>query len=220
MPMEFLEIPLFDDDVWKLLVRFAVNVVFLTLVVRLVYYRHSGTKDFIFTYFMINILVFFICFTLKKFDLGLGMALGLFAIFGILRYRTDTIPIKEMTYLFIVIGVAVINSLANKNMSYAELAFTNCAIVGFAALLETIPFLQREIRETIRYEKIDLITPANHAALLADLEQRTGLKISRLELGQIDFLRDTVTIDLYYFPHEQPQAEGIDVNVSMRTQRR
>ena len=132
--MEFLGVPLYDDDILKLTSRFFVNMVVVTVIVRGIYCRHSRDNEFQFTYFMINALVFFICFTLKKFDLGLGMALGLFAIFGILRYRTTTVPIKEMTYLFMVIGVGVINSLANKKMSYAELAATNVAIIVLAAI--------------------------------------------------------------------------------------
>ena len=210
--MEFLEVPLYDDDIYKLLVRFLINAFFLTLIVRGDYYKNSGSKDYIFTYCMLNVLVFFICFTLKKFDLGLGMALGLFAIFGILRYRTNTIPIREMTYLFIVIGIAVINSLANKSMSYAELAFTNGFIYGLAAFLERIPLLRHELEEKVRYEKIELIKPENHAELIADLESRTGLKISRIKMGGIDFLLDTVNIRIFYYPREQEQegpSEGI-----------
>jgi len=203
--MEFLEVPLYDDDIFKLLVRFLINVFFLTLIVRGDYYKNSGSKDYIFTYCMLNVLVFFICFTLKKFDLGLGMALGLFAIFGILRYRTIVVPIREMTYLFIVIGIAVINALSNKNMSYVELAFTNGVIYGLAAYLERIPLLRHELEEKVRYEKIELIKPENHDELIADLESRTGLKISRLEMGEIDFLVDTVNIRIFYYPHEQSQ---------------
>jgi len=216
--MEFLEIPFFDDDVYKLLFRFFINAIFLTLMVRGVYYQNSGKKDYLFTYCMLNILVFFICFTLKKFDLGLGMALGLFAIFSILRYRTDAIPIREMTYLFLVIGLAVINALTNRKMSYVELAFTNCSILGLAAFLENIPLLKQEVRERILYEKIDMIKPENHQELIADLESRTGLNISRIELGQIDFLRDTVVISVFYYPHAQIQEDG--VNVSRRTPRK
>jgi hypothetical protein len=217
--MEFLEVPLFDDDIFKLLVRFLINAFFLTLIVRGVYYKNSGSKDYIFTYCMLNALVFFICFTLKKFDLGLGMALGLFAIFGILRYRTSTIPIREMTYLFIVIGIAVINALANKNMSYAEIAFTNGLIYGLAAFLERTQLLRHELEEKVRYERIELIKPENHAELIADLESRTGLKISRIELGQIDFLRDTVNIRVFYFAREQVQ-EGFSGDLGRGSWRR
>lgn len=201
--VDVLQVPLYDDDFMKLLLRFAVNWFFLTLVVRFIYFRTSGTKEYLFTYFMINVMIFFICFTLKKFDLGLGMALGLFAIFGILRYRTDAIPIREMTYLFIVIGIAVVNSLANKKMSYIELGFTNIAIVATAATLEGMSFVRREMREEVLYERIELVKPGRHEELLADLEARTGLKISRIELGRINFLRDTVLIDVFYYPHEQ-----------------
>ncbi len=217
--MEFLGVPFYGDDILKLLFKYLVNFVVVTVIVRFVYYKHSHSKDYLFTFFMINSLVFFICFTLKKFDLGLGMALGLFAIFGILRYRTSTIPIKEMTYLFMVIGVGVINSLADKNISYIELVFTNLCIIGLAAALENIPLLKRELRETILYEKVDLIRPENHAELVADLQERTGLKLSRLELGEIDFLRDTVSIDLFYYPHEQALPRKDCIEVTMKTQK-
>src|SRR5690606_36154720 len=112
-PMYFLESSLYDNDFVKMIVRFGLNLAFLTLIVRYIYYRNSRSKDYLFTYYMLSVVVFFICFTLKKLELELGMALGLFAIFGVLRYRTDTIPVREMSYLFVVIGVAVINSLAN-----------------------------------------------------------------------------------------------------------
>ncbi|TWU27737.1 DUF4956 domain-containing protein [Bythopirellula polymerisocia] len=219
MGMELFEVPIFDDDVFKLLFRYLVNFVVVMIIVRFIYYKNTNSKDYLFTFFMINTLVFFICFTLKKFDLGLGMALGLFAIFGILRYRTSTIPIKEMTYLFMVIGVGVINSLANKKMSYAELAITNLCIIGLSAALENISLFKREVRETILYEKVDLIRPEKHADLVADLQERTGLKLSRLELGEINFLRDTVSIDLFYYPHEQAPPREDCIEVTMRTQR-
>lgn len=214
--VEFFGVPLYDDDLLKLLFRLVVNCLFTGIIVRFVYYKNTGSKDYLFTYFMINLMVFFICFTLKKFDLELGMALGLFAIFGVLRYRTDTIPIKEMTYLFIVIGIAVINSLANKKVSYAELAITNLIILSFAATLESLSFLKREMSERVIYERIDLVKPANYEQLLADLEERTGLEISRIELGQINFLQDTVAIDVFYYPHQQTQTNLSGVNVSRR----
>ena len=206
--MKFFEAPLYNEDVINLLLHFAVNLLVVTLIVRLVYCKCSTSKEFLFTYYMINILVFFICFTLKKYDLGIGMALGLFAIFGILRYRTETIPIKEMTYLFVVIGVAVINALSNQNMSYTELAFTNVTILLATAVLENLLLNQREMSEQVLYERIDLLKPERHAELVADLEERTGLSISRIELGQINFLQDTVQIDVYYHPIRRQSAPG------------
>lgn len=217
---EFLGITLYDDDFLKLALRFAINLAFLTLIVGGVYYRRSRSKDYLFTYYMLNVVVFLICFTLKKLELELGMALGLFAIFGVLRYRTDTIPIREMSYLFMVIGVAVINSLANRKVSWAELAFANLTIVAMPALLESLSLLRQESREEVLYERIDLIRPENHPELIADLQQRTGLSISRIELGQIDLLRDTVAITVFYYPHEQVSQEENGVDITRRVRRR
>lgn len=134
--MEFLEVPLFDDDIYKLLVRFVFNLVFLSLIVRLAIYPNQREREFAFTAVMLNVIVFFICFTMKKLELDLGLALGLFAIFGVLRYRTDALRPKEMTYLFIVIGIAVINSLSNKKTSYAEITLVNSLIVAATILKE------------------------------------------------------------------------------------
>ena len=110
---EFLNIPLFDDDFFKMFFRFFLNTIFLTIIIQWLYYKSVKKRDYLFTYYMIGVIVFFLCFTLKKYELDIGMALGLFAIFGIIRYRTNPVPIKEMTYLFVIIGVSVINSLAN-----------------------------------------------------------------------------------------------------------
>ena len=112
--MEFLEVPLFDDDIFKMLIRFAFNLLVLALIVRFAIMPSQNDREFAFTVSMLNITVFFICFALKKLEIDIGMALGLFAIFGVLRYRTNALPIKDMTYLFIVIGIAVINSLSNR----------------------------------------------------------------------------------------------------------
>ena len=211
-PVSFLDIKLYDDDFIKLAFRFLINLIAILLIARTIYYPLAKRKDYLFTYIMISILVFFICFTLKKFELGLGMALGLFAIFGIIRYRTDPIPIKEMTYLFIVIGISVINALANKKMSYAELLLTNSIIVFATYGMERLWLLKHESRKVITYEKIDLIVPENHTLLKEDLEKRTGLRINRLEIGKINFLNDTAQIFIHYYADEQDgnfKDEGI-----------
>lgn len=208
----FLGVPLFENDFWKLAFKFGMNLSVILIIVRAIYYPIAKRKDYLFTYIMISLVIFMICFTLKKFEMGMGMALGLFAIFGIIRYRTDPIPIKEMTYLFIVIGVSVINALSNKKMSYAELAFTNAAIIGVTYGLERIWLLKHESRKVIVFEKIDLITPEKHDELLADLENRTGLTITRFEIGKINFLNDTAQVFIYYNEDEQKgnyRDEGI-----------
>jgi len=127
------------------------------------------------------------------------MALGLFAIFGIIRYRTDPIAIKEMTYLFVVIGVSVVNSLANKKMSYAEILGANALIVAAIAIIERVWLLKHEVSKEIIYEKIENIHPSNRDQLKEDLEQRTGLHINKISIGNVDFLRDTAVVTIFYY---------------------
>jgi len=132
--MELLGIPLFDNDFYKMMIRFLLNLFFLTGIVKFIYYKHSRKREYLFTFYLIGIVVYFLCFTLKKYELDLGMALGLFAIFGIIRYRTLPLEVKEMTYLFVVIGISVMNALSNKKMSYAEIIAAN-SIILFALYL-------------------------------------------------------------------------------------
>ncbi|WP_147676042.1 DUF4956 domain-containing protein [Algibacter pacificus] len=197
--MEFLEIPIFDDDFFKMAFRFLINLGFLTLIIRYLYYTSSKRKDYLFTFYMISFIVFFLCFTLKKYELDIGMALGLFAIFGIIRYRTDAIAIKEMTYLFVVIGVSVMNSLANKKMSYAEILLANTVIVISIGIIEKFWHLKHEVTKEVVYENIENIKPENHALLKADLENRTGLAINEISVGDVDFLRDTAVLTISYY---------------------
>lgn len=202
-----LDVIWFDDDIYKLLLRMLVNVIFLTIIIRFLYYPITKRKDYLFTYYLIGFITFFLCFSLKKLDIDTGMGLGLFAIFGIIRYRTNTIEIKEMTYLFVVIGLSVINALASKKVSMAEIAIINGTIVFITFALEYWWLLKHETRKTIVYEKINLIQPSRQAELKADLEERTGLKINRVEIGKINFLNDTAQVRVYYFAEEQQLSD-------------
>lgn len=197
--MEFLDIPIFDNDFLKMAFRFLINLIFLTLIIRWLYYTSSKRKDYLFTFYMISFIVFFLCFTLKKFELDIGMALGLFAIFGIIRYRTDAINIKEMTYLFVVIGISVMNSLANKKMSYSEILLANTVIVISIAIIEKVWHLKHEITKEIVYENIENIKPENYHLLKEDLENRTGLSINNITIGNVNFLRDTAVLTIFYY---------------------
>lgn len=187
----------------ELVVRFALHLAFVVILVRYIYYPIERRKDFLFTYFLISISVFLLCFLLENVKIDLAFALGLFAVFGIIRYRTDAIPIKEMTYLFIVIGVSVMNALINKKVSMAEMAFANAAILMATYGLEKVWLLRHESRKVIIYEKIELIRPERKQELIMDLELRTGIKINRFEIGKIDFLRDTCEIRVFFFDDEQ-----------------
>lgn len=212
--MEFLEVPLFDEDLFKLLIRFAINVFFLTIIVTFAIYPSQREREFAFTAVMMNVVVFFICFSLKKLDLGIGMALGLFAIFGVLRYRTDAIRVKEMTYLFIVIGIGVINALSNKQTSYAELAAVNLLIFAAAMLKERIvgsvqpakkennrakrkAAVGKLSRHTVEYDKLEWLGAAHRDDLLKDLRQRTGLDVVRVQIRNIDLTRSSATLTIW-----------------------
>lgn len=200
---EILNISWFDDDLYKLIFRLGVNIIFLTIIIRYLYYPGKKRKDYLFTYYLIGMITFFLCFALKKFNIDTGMGLGLFAIFGIIRYRTDAIEIKEMTYLFLVIGVSVVNSLASNKISIAEMAVINIFIVALTFGLERLWLVKHETRKTIIYERIDLIRADRYDEMKADLEERTGLPINRVEVGKINFLDDTAQVRIYYFDDDQ-----------------
>ena len=197
--MELFGIDLYDSkDLVKLLFKFSIDLIFLFIIVRLIYYRIKDEKDYVFTFFMFNILTFFICFLLRKVPMEMGFALGLFAVFGILRYRTEAIPIRQMTYLFIVIGLSMINSLANKSISWLEILLANGIITIITYLIDRVWFSTIEQTKTILYEKIELIKPENEQELIEDLKKRTGLQIIAVKVDKVDFLRDTAQVKIYY----------------------
>lgn len=202
-----LNLTLFDDDIYKLLFRLGINLIFMTVIIRFLYYPITKRKDYLFTYYMIGLITFFLCFGLKKLDIDTGMGLGLFAIFGIIRYRTDAIEIKEMTYLFMIIGISVTNALASSKISVPEMLVINLSVVGLTYGLEYLWLLKHETRKTIIYEKIDLIVPDRYEDMKQDLEARTGLSINRVEVGKIDFLNDTAQVRIYYFADEQALSD-------------
>ena len=197
---EFLNIPLMEwQDFWDLVLRSIFNLLVVLYLVRYMYYKTTPRKDYLFTYIIISQVIFFILFLLENVKLEMGFALGLFAIFGIIRYRTRQIPIREMTYLFLVIGITVINALANRKVSYAELLLTNVAVLVLTYLLEKVFLLKHETKREIIYENVELIKPENRTALIQDLQKRTGLKINRVEIGRVDYLRDSVRLFIYFF---------------------
>lgn len=188
-----------SKDLGELVFRFTIDFIFAFIIIRLIYYPIYKQKEYLFTYFLFNILIFLVCILLSGVKLKLGFAFGLFAIFAILRYRTEQIPIKEMTYLFAVIIVAVVNALSSKKISYAELLFTNLVIVGTIYGLEKIWLQKKETIKTVTYEKIELIKPENYQQLIKDLRERTGLDIHRVDIVSINFLRDTARLKIYYY---------------------
>lgn len=200
---ELLDVRWINTEFYTLVMRMIINLVFMTVVIRYLYYPLTHRKDYLFTYYLIGMITFFLCFGLKKLDIDTGMGLGLFAIFGIIRYRTDAIEIKEMTYLFVIIGVSVVNSLASKKISLAEMALINVTVIAITYGLEYLWLVKHETRKTVIYERIDLIRPDRYDDMLADLKERTGLEINRFDVGRIDFLNDTALVRIYYYDDEQ-----------------
>ena len=186
-----------SSEMIDLVLRFTFNAAIAYIIIKVIYYRDFKNNDFIFSYFMFNTLIFFFAYILGGIDINMGFAFGLFAVFAMLRYRTNPIPIKEMTYLFIVITVGVINALSGNMISLGALLFTNFSIVLLTFILENYWQNNLLINRTIDYENIENIKPENHEKLLADLEQRTGLDIIHYDIQNINFLRDTVKVKIY-----------------------
>lgn len=210
LDISFQKVDLYNNDFEKLLVRFLMNFIFAFVLIRVLYYPSTKRKDYLFSFFLTNIVVFFIIFAMKKYEIGTGIGLGLFAVFGIIRFRTNTMPVREMTYLFMIIGIAVINSLTSKKFSWTELMFANAVIVISTFVIEKAWLLKHESQIHVVYEKIKLIRPERIEELLADLSERTGLVINRIEIGKMNFLNDTVLITIYYYKDQQKSAIFMD----------
>ncbi len=187
------------NALFDLLFRFAFNFFIAYIIVRWIYYPTHKNKDYLFTYFLFNIIIFILCYMMRNTQLEIGVAFGLFAVFSILRYRTLNVGVMDMAYLFLIISVGVINALSNENVSIAEILFANFLIVAVIYVLEKIWLVRVASNKTIVYEKIENIRPENYDKLIADLKDRTGLNVHRVEIGRVDFMRDIARIKIFYF---------------------
>jgi hypothetical protein len=201
--MKFFGMNLFHEDLWEMVFKFGLDAAVVFILIRLIYYPVHRKKENLFTYFVFNFLIFFLCLLMNNVKLSMGFGFGLFAVFSIIRYRTEQLEVKDMTYLFAAICLAVINALAGKKISLAELAFTNGMILVLVYVLEQVWLTRHEAMRQLLYERIELIKPANREALYADLRERLGIHVSRVEIGRIDLLRDTVLLRVFYFEDEQ-----------------
>lgn len=190
------------SDVGILLSRFALDLSFTFFVVCGVYARLYRRRDYVFTYLLLNLVTFSLSFVLSQVRVDLGFAMGLFAVFGILRYRTESIEVRNLTYLFVVIGLAVLNALVTPQVSLWQLLVVNVMIVGMVAGLEFASFSCREESRRVVYDRLDLLAPGRSSELLADLRARTQLPIERYAIGNVDLLRDTAELSVYcQLPH-------------------
>lgn len=188
---------LFEKLNAKFWTRISIDLVSVFILIRFIYYPIYKNREFFFTFFIFNLIIFLITFLLNKVEMSMGAAFGLFAVFSMLRYRTEGISMKDMTYLFLVIAMGLITAVSKGN--WDELSLLNLIIILFTYLLESNVFLKKEASKVIQYENVEMIKPECHPQLIADLESRTGIKINRIAISKVDFLRDTAIIRIYYY---------------------
>lgn len=210
--LEFMESQVMNADFWQLLVRFIFNAVVTGAIVGFLYYPKCRRRDYSFTFMLISISIFMMIFLLGSVKVKIGFALGLFAIFGIIRYRTESMPVREMTYLFVIIALSVINALS-VTFSWAELVATNMLFFLSVMITEWSRWLKHVSTKTIKYDRIELITPERRPELMEDLAKRTGLNILKVEIGDLDFLKDMAIIRISYEPENNDinTTDGADV---------
>lgn len=186
------------NEMINFLLSFGFNLLVAVLVVRFIYYPSTHNKAHVFTFLAFNTVIYFVLSFMTSIEIGVGVGFGLFAIFSILRYRTETMPIREMTYLFVISALPVMNSAGANGDIWPQLLTANAIILAVLLVLEKEWGFKYEASQSIVYEKIELIAPERRRELLADLEVRTGLKIKRIAIGKVDFMRDIANLNIYF----------------------
>ncbi len=200
--VDFLGLPFFNaPELWKLLILFGINLLVCWLITHFFYYSKSRRRDYYFTYMLFSIAIFLILYNLQNMKIEVGVALGLFGIFSMIRYRTEQLPIREMTYLFVLIAISIING-AGMATSYVSFIAVNVLFIAIIWILEAVGLFNRKSQKIITYEKIALIHSDRRDELMADLRERTGLDIVSVQVGSIDFLRDTAFLKVTYIPDD------------------
>ena len=217
-----------SQKVSELGIRFFLNLLVCWILVHCFYYRKSRRRDYYFTFMVFSSAMLALLYVMGSVEVGVGLTLGLFAIFGVIRYRTETVPIREMTYLFVIIALAAVNGLAplyhvvdvssapHYALSWGNvgvLALVNLLIVMLVAILESERLVRHATTKLVLYDRIDLIVPEKRAELIADLEKRIGVKVENVEIGHVDFLKDSAFIKVYYY---LPKGEGNTINTLTR----
>ena len=198
--LDFLGVPLFDaQSFWTMVIRFLFNLIVCWVIIHCFYYKKANRKDYYFTFIMFAVVIFLIISLMENMKMNIAYALGLFAIFGMIRYRTETIKIREMTYLFVVMGISIVNGMA-LSTSYVELVTVNLLVVLTIWLLDGTNLLNHTAMKIILYDRIENTKHGKEDDLKADLIERTGLDITKVEVGHIDYLRDVAFVKVYYKP--------------------
>ncbi len=213
--VDFLNIQLFDGPaLGKMLILFGINLLVCWIITHFFYYRKSHKREYYFTYMLFSTAIFFILYQLQNMSVEVGVALGLFGIFSMIRYRTEQLPIREMTYLFVLIAISIING-AGMASSYASFIATNIIFILLVWVLEAAGMSNCKAQKIITYEKMALIKPDRREELLADLRERTGLEIVKVQVGSIDFLKDTAFLKVTYLPDDS-EPNDIDMVTKFR----
>ncbi|MBQ8270389.1 MAG: DUF4956 domain-containing protein [Bacteroidaceae bacterium] len=197
----------------NLLIGFFINLIFVGIVVRGFYYPKCKRGEYFFTFILIAISIFLLIYLLGGVKLKTGFALGLFAIFSIIRYRTEQVSIREMTYLFIIIAMSAINGLVIEELSYSEMIMANLLFIASVWMCESNLLIRHLSYKIIKYDNINLITPDKEQELIEDLKKRTGLNIVKVEVGGIDFLKDAAIIKMYYRPAKGKTTNSVDTTI-------
>lgn len=213
--MDFLGVPFFDpQSFWTTLIRFVFNFLVCWIIIHFFYYKKAQRKDYYFTFLMFATVIFLIISLMENMKMNIAYALGLFAIFGMIRYRTETIKIREMTYLFVVMGLSIVNGMA-LSTSYLELILINLLIIAIIWVLDGTKILKHTGMKIVLYDRIEIIKHGREAELKSDLEERTGLTIKKVEVGHIDYLRDVAYVKVYYEPIDG-EVNTIDTITKMK----
>ncbi len=217
-----------SQKIAELGIRFVLNLAVCWILVHCFYYKKSRRRDYYFTFMVFSSAMLILLYIMGNVEVGVGLTLGLFAIFGVIRYRTETVPIREMTYLFVIIALAAANGLApvyhlvdintapHYTLSWgsvAVMALVNLLIIGLIAILESESLVKHTTTKLVLYDRIELIVPEKRAELIADLEKRIGVKVENVEIGHVDFLKDACFIKVYY---NLPKGEANSVNTLTR----
>jgi len=206
----FLGVPLLESQsLFNLLLRFGFNLLVSFIIVHFLYYRKSKKKEYYLTFMVFASAMFLLIFLMESVKLQIGLTLGLFAIFGVIRYRTETVPVREMTYLFIIITVAVINGLA-LNISYTELLVANTLLILLITALECVRKGKPVSTKLVQYDRIENIVPEKRAELVADLEKRLGVQVVDVEVGHVDFLKDSAMVKVTYVLENGKTSNAVD----------
>lgn len=182
----------------NLFLGLAINLVVATLIVRFIYYPARQSKNFVFTFLGFSTVIYLVVSFLSVAEVGIGVGFGLFAIFSVLRYRTSPMPAREMTYLFVLIALAVMSAILMQSADWLLLAAISAVVCAVILVLEREWGFYYEGVKSIKYERVDLVRAGNHAELLADLRQRTGLALTRVEVGAINYVNEWANVRVYY----------------------